>query len=73
MTENKAQPEKLDLRSQDTGEARVITFEVSTNGRLLVGTPSTATQFESSRQTLTSPWKPETIGAVVRCLRTGMS
>jgi uncharacterized DUF497 family protein len=36
MTENKAQPEKLDLRSQDTGEARVITFGVSTSGRLLV-------------------------------------
>ncbi len=36
MTENKAQPEKLDLRSQDTGEARFITFGVSTSGRLLV-------------------------------------
>ena len=36
MTENKAQPEKLDLRSQDTGEERVITFGVSTSGRLLV-------------------------------------
>jgi hypothetical protein len=36
MTENKAQPEKLDLRSQDTGEARVITFGVSASGRLLV-------------------------------------
>jgi hypothetical protein len=36
MTENKAQPEKLDLRSQDTGEACVITFGVSTNGRLLI-------------------------------------
>jgi hypothetical protein len=36
MTENKAPPEKRDLRSQDTGEARVITFGVSTSGRLLV-------------------------------------
>jgi uncharacterized DUF497 family protein len=36
MTENKAQPEKLDLRSQDTGEERFITFGVSTSGRLLV-------------------------------------
>jgi uncharacterized DUF497 family protein len=35
MTEDKAQPEKLDLRSQDTGEARVITFGVSRSGRLL--------------------------------------
>jgi len=36
MTENKAPPEKLDLRSQDTGEARVISFGVSTSGHLLV-------------------------------------
>jgi uncharacterized DUF497 family protein len=36
MTENKAQAQKLDLCSQDTGETRVITFGVSTSGRLLV-------------------------------------
>jgi uncharacterized DUF497 family protein len=35
MTENRAQPEKLDLRSQDTGKGGVITFGVSRSGRLL--------------------------------------